>query len=273
MSTTPEDGDYYNLANLSDIAGTASDALGSGVKEVQVMIKAQGSAGANFATWNGGRAGDSNDWDGASGIYWNDVEGLLSWTTGFPPLAPMNNRKFTIWVKAEDYAGNVSTAPSEGNVLNNTNADGTPAVQFYFDNSNPTSTLVLPAHLSVRGRPLLAISGTAASQPANVTAVNPTPLTDVKFRLQSSVEGFYDFPSDSWGGADAFSNFGRIGLDSWSRGSIPSDIFKDGHRYTFNAKAFDAAGNEEVGFTTQTFIVDFSTPASAVTFPANGGFV
>ena len=195
LSTGPQDGAYYNEATLPAIAGTATDGSGlSGVKEVRIVLRSQG-----YGTWDGSRGGDDNDWDGSNAAYWILATGLTSWTTSFPPLNQpgANNRKYTLWVSAEDNATNVSTRPSAGNITGDTNPNGAAALQFYYDNSNPVSYVQTPLSGAYMGRPLLTISGRRFGRRGHTFAESAEQSDCADYRSDGS---FYSFSGNNWAG-------------------------------------------------------------------------
>ena len=64
---------------------------------------------------------------------------------------------------------------------------------------------------------------------------------------------------------------GSILSHTWSVTGLSPASFTDGYQYTVESQAKGNAGNLEVAYTTVTFIVDTSSPTSAITYPFNSG--
>src|SRR5207248_675589 len=93
------------------------------------------------AYWNGGTSGGAGDWDSTPpGRYahWQTATGAGTWNLTLPPLATVDSRRLSVWVRSFDFAGNVSTYPTTAQLDANLNADGTtPAYTFTYDATPP----------------------------------------------------------------------------------------------------------------------------------------
>ncbi|MBI4425143.1 MAG: hypothetical protein HY554_15540, partial [Elusimicrobia bacterium] len=267
-ATLPAVAAYLNAGNLGALQGTAADAQSgnSGMQTVAILLKQE----VDDRYWKGtninGGAIDDN-WDTTPDDNWVSILGpLTSWTTGFPTMSPMDSRRFRLWVRGADAAGNATEVPDAGELAADLEADGvTSARSFVYDESAPVSKSTGPlAYLRLLPTGL---AGTAAD---TRPLLEPSGLNEVKVRLRRSDSKFWNFV-DQWDAPQVWSNV-TSSLSSWSK-PVPASAFEDGYQYTGNASARDAALNDEVAYTTNTFIVDMTSPTSKVSNPAHQGFL
>ena len=71
-------------------------------------------------------------------------------------LSPVNNAKISVWVKAQDKAGNWMDSPTSVQLDGNLNANGTTANYFTFDESLPEAGVTVPgAYVQARSTDVL----------------------------------------------------------------------------------------------------------------------
>ncbi|TPW19225.1 MAG: hypothetical protein FD126_2902, partial [Elusimicrobia bacterium] len=136
--TAPSLSASLNAASLASLAGTGADATtgNSGLQNVEILLKVAGTSPDAF--WNGAVSGlFTTDWDQGGGHdFWQPVTPpLTGWTKAFPPMAPVDSRRFYVWVRGADKAANAIPTPSDGQLDANVNADGSAARSFLYDNS------------------------------------------------------------------------------------------------------------------------------------------
>jgi len=90
--------------------------------------------------------------------------------------------------------------------------------------------------------------------------------------MRSSTGEFWDMFSSTWTTSPSFSNTSLTGLNPWTFSNF-NGAFQDGYRFDVNSSGVDAATNIETAYSTYSFIVDRSTPMSAVLWPNTGAFV
>ncbi|UPT74459.1 MAG: hypothetical protein M0D55_01590 [Elusimicrobiota bacterium] len=266
---TPAYGAYLNAATLGQLSGTANDELtgASGLQAVQILLKMEN----DQAYWNGGTAGTLADYDSTPGTkytQWRTVTGTFNWTQAFPPM-PAPSKNFRVWVRVIDRAGNISATPSNGQLDANLNADGTPARMFNYDDSPPVTAVSYPAQF-VSFVPAT-ITGTAQD---TQLALNPSGIVDVRLRMTRTTGEYWNLFTSTWSATPlGFSNTSLTGINPWTFSNF-SGAFVDGYRYDVNPQGVDAGGNvESPSFSTYSFIVDLSTPSSAILWPNGGAFV
>ncbi|MBI4424386.1 MAG: hypothetical protein HY554_11690, partial [Elusimicrobia bacterium] len=273
--TLPVAGAYLSQPSLGQLAGTAFDeAQGSGLERVEVLLKIE----SLEATWDGGTVGTfDDDWDNTPSRFsqWRLASGLASWTTGFPSLAEMDSRKFRVWVRATDKAGNQSATPTSAEINDDAEPGGaaSSARLFTFDNTPPSSKVTSPApYISAPPNPAQ-IGGTSIDAFAGVR--EPSGVASMWLKYWKSNGEFWSLVNSAWTGTDSLGNTSwNASVSPWSFTNVnTADAFEDGFRYYVISSAIDAAGNVEVNHATYTFIVDRSTPISNVTFPRDGGYI
>ena len=95
--TFPAAGGFYNLAGWSDFAGTASDAGGAALQNVELSIKRD----SDDQYWNGTAFADGTE-------NWRTATGTASWSLSFPGANFAAEGAYTVRLRATDTAGNVA---------------------------------------------------------------------------------------------------------------------------------------------------------------------
>ncbi len=95
--TFPAAGGFYNLAGWSDFAGTASDAGGAALQNVELSIKRD----SDNQYWNGTAFADGTE-------NWRTATGTASWSLTFPGANFAAEGAYTVRLRATDTAGNVA---------------------------------------------------------------------------------------------------------------------------------------------------------------------
>ena len=95
--TFPAAGGFYNLAGWSDFAGTASDAGGAALQNVELSIKRD----SDNQYWNGTAFADGTE-------NWRTATGTASWSLSFPGANFAAEGAYTVRLRATDTAGNVA---------------------------------------------------------------------------------------------------------------------------------------------------------------------
>ncbi|MBI5883380.1 MAG: Ig-like domain repeat protein, partial [Elusimicrobia bacterium] len=274
--TAPGLGSFVRLSG--NLAGTANDELAgvSGLARVQVLLKLE----ANQRYWTGTYTGVyDTDWDGNVATkfgQWIDVTApLKNWTKLRPPMPGpvLDSRRYRLWVYAADEAGNAIEKPDSTELTNNKLADGaSDAWWFIFDSSAPFTRSTSPA-VYMRSD-ITSVAGTAWEAYKDF---EPSGLQQVKIRLARSGPNatWYSVAGLAWQADEPAFTTDRWnnGLPAWQFNNLDPTDFEDGYQYRVNTMGTDLAGNDEVQYTTYTFIVDRSTPASRMTFPTNNGYV
>ncbi|MBI4386515.1 MAG: hypothetical protein HY551_03970, partial [Elusimicrobia bacterium] len=276
VSTFPGSGQAYNAATLTPLAGTAADSAtgNSGVNVVQILLK-NGILG-NY--WSG----VGNGFDAPPPGYgnWVTVTGTGTWSRAWPTLN--DNALYYLWFRARDNAVNYSSGPLNAQLDANLSWDASSALSFTYDNSTPVSELKNP------------VSGTGINGTVAVSTISGTAYTDANKTLTGSA--VIQVLVNLWcSGCAAGSNPGWWNGGSWQTGAepdpplfaaavsapnwsisdtqFPASLWQDGFQYQVYSRAKDVANNIESPEGMGNFIIDFTTPAARVTFPADGGFV
>ncbi|MFH1784085.1 MAG: DUF2341 domain-containing protein [bacterium] len=148
-STVTAPADSVNLNALTEVTGTASDAI-AGVNKVEVSIQ---------------KVSDSTYWDGDSwevAQTWLTATGTMSWTYTWTPS--VDDENYTVQSRATDDVGNVET-PGSGNT-------------FYYSTTAPVSSITAPTsggyYSAETGYTLATITGTASILTGSITLVEIT---------------------------------------------------------------------------------------------------
>ncbi|MDP2864769.1 MAG: Ig-like domain repeat protein, partial [Elusimicrobiota bacterium] len=146
VATTPANLSYkYSVPALY---GVVTDT--GVVTAVQVLVKARGTS--YNSTWKGTYLNASGDWDDTTGKYANWSTATYNngaWSLALPSLTPVNNAKISVWARGADKAGNWQASPSNVQVDNNQNPDGSAAYYFTFDESRPLTGVTAPGTYAV----------------------------------------------------------------------------------------------------------------------------
>jgi len=266
----------YNLAGLSDMAGTAfdGDSGAAGLQNVRVLLKSNqiGGGGAGAGYWNGGDTNDLADWDTeATSKYdrWQNVTAPLSaWTKAFPTITFLDSTRFTLWVGATDYAGNYTDDPSQAQKDADLNADNSAAIVFTYDNTKPRSRVTYPPRYA-NDPSMLMISGTSTDDFWG-GARQPSLVTKVQYKLSRS-DGDWWQTLGGWGVEPSYANVDAGPTNPWTKGITLGNL-EDGYEYYATARSSDNAGNLEDSIPTYGFIVDLTTAVGRVNSPVDGGF-
>ncbi|MBI4376909.1 MAG: hypothetical protein HY549_10725, partial [Elusimicrobia bacterium] len=274
-STFPVNGNNLRTATLTPLAGTANDTTtgNSGGQSVQALLKLE----TLGVSWNGSNSGNFNvDWDTNSAtnyLEWQTVTGTGTWSRAFPTLSSdsaLDSRRYRLWVRATDNAGNTSFSPSQAQFNNNDNGGGVgSALAFIYDRSAPTSRVTYPpAYVAY---PALQVQGTAQDEYEGLR--EPSLVLTMNLRYRRSNGEYWNFGGSTWTTSAAFSptSWNSV-ISPWAFTGFNAASMEDGFQYTVNSQASDASGNSETGYSTYTFIVDKTTPVAQVTFPADSGF-
>ncbi|MBI2788067.1 MAG: hypothetical protein HYX59_05235 [Elusimicrobia bacterium] len=273
VATAPTASAYLNLAGLIALAGTANDQASgaSGLGGVQIILKSKqiGGGGTGAGYWNGGNTNTLGDWDTVVGTkygQWRTASGLSVWSLAYPNLAFLDSTRFVAWARAVDAAGNVSATPSNADLDNDVGG-----ITFTYDNTAPVSATNLPP-LFVNLPSLTTIGGTSSDDPY-FGVRQPSGVSMVRYKLGRS-DGFYWQILGGWAGVDpGFDDaLDGPGTNPWKK-IFGAGTFVDGYRYTVQSQARDFATNVEAVPPSYAFVVDLSTPASAVVWPNEGAFV
>ncbi|MBI4247900.1 MAG: hypothetical protein HY611_00225, partial [Elusimicrobia bacterium] len=271
--TFPANNGNYNLAALSNMSGGTTDAT-SQTSGVEILLKMQGTEGY----WNGGTAGSIADWDTGAGKEnnWRVATDTNPWTKSFPPLGNFSERQFTLWVRTTDYALNFSTTPNNTRLANNELFDGTPARQFKFDNTAPISVTTNPAQGAYIATSMTSIAGT--SDETAIGGDAPSGVNNLKLKIKRSDGEYWRFDASTWTANATDPGFSDIGIQllgtapaEWLH-TFPAAAWENGYQYSINPQGFDVATNVENSYSTQTFIVDLTTPTSLASVPVNSTF-
>jgi len=268
----------YNAAGLAAMAGAANDETtgASGLQSVQILLQSQQVGGGleNAGYWNGLMGDSIASWDTGAGKYaqWRTVTqnpDWKSWLKSFPGLTWLDSTRFTLWVRAQDNAGNWSATPTDGQLDAYDNADGSEALQFTYDNSQPSSRVTFPP-VYTSSPSLTAISGT--SRDAHEGSFSPSLVNQVTYKLKRS-DGQYLQALGQWGAGEPLLDYVTGGsINPWYK-TVVVGRFEDGYTYDVNSQGRDNAQNYESPYTTYTFTVDLTTPIAVVSTPAAGSFI
>ncbi|HBE87556.1 MAG TPA: hypothetical protein DDW67_00235, partial [Elusimicrobia bacterium] len=268
-STAPADAGHYN--SVPSLYGIAYDT--GAVAGVHVMLKARGSFNA---TWRGTYDNAISDWDDTAAKYtrWSTATyNNGAWTIPLPSLQPVNNLRFSVWVRAIDAAGNWQATPSNAQIDANLKADNSPAHVFTFDNTIPVTGVTAPSAYALAVATGL-ITGTSFD-----AGTEPSGVSEVRLRFHRSDGAWWSFLNDNWISATQSDTSGVDGSNPWTKPIVPASQ-EDGYRYDIYHAAKDQAGNNSTGFnsgasffSTYTFITDYTAPSSSITFPADNSFI
>ncbi|MCK5356872.1 MAG: hypothetical protein KAJ48_00620, partial [Elusimicrobiales bacterium] len=234
-----------------------------------IMVKARGSFNAY---WKGTYLNTFSDWDtgAAKFTHWSTATySNGEWSIDLPSLAPVNNSKISVWVRAIDKAGNwMATPDGTLHLDNNLNADSSAAHYFTFDNSIPLTDVTVPDTYALANSTGL-LKGTAIE-----IGNEPSEVSEIKIRLRKSDGDYWNFFTDIWEAVDDYYDVSTFADPQWTR-IIKAGSQEDGYQYSINHYAKDYSLNNFDGasFSTFTFIVDMTTPTSKVTFPVHNSFL
>ncbi len=241
--------------NISSYVGTAIETgpgTQSGLSTVQIAIRR-----SNGDYWNGSAFASNS----GNPIWVTPNVFVSSWTylsLSSGSLTP--NVSYIIYSIPIDNAGNGTTAGvTDAMVQANGNA-------FMFDNITPTSLTTLPANNTYLSGFVTSLSGTA-SDPSGSGAAT------VNIEVINNLGQYYNWLT----GFDATPGFRQpftpVAGGAWSANGLNAGHFLEGYQYQVVTQAVDYAGNFETPYTTTTFVVDRSSPTSAITYPGAGGYV
>jgi hypothetical protein len=227
-------GNYSTTGWTGTITGTASDAT-SGVTTVQYAVQL---GTGNY--WNGTTFGSATP-------FFINASGTTSWSASFAAANFTVDGSYTVYAKSTDAATNVSTTVS---------------TTFKVDKTNPTVALTFPANSANYNAAgwTGSLTGTATDATSGVTAVQVS--------VQQGSGNYWDPGTSSFSSATALF-FTATGTTSWSA-SFPLANFSADGSYTVSAKSTDAAGNTS-SVSSNTFKIDTTAPAVAITAPTNNG--
>ncbi|MEK7721773.1 MAG: hypothetical protein AAB359_05235, partial [Elusimicrobiota bacterium] len=265
VATTPANLSYKN--SVPALYGVVTDT--GVITTVHVLVKARGTS--YNSTWKGTYLNSSADWDDSAGKYANWSTATYNngaWSLPLPFLTPVNNAKISVWARGADKAGNWQASPSVAQIDANQNPAGSDAYYFTYDENLPLSGVTVPETYAVANATGL-IKGTAYD-PA--IGGEPSGVSELRIRLRRSDNAYWTFNS-AWNATSA-DNFSVTGTLNWTKPLLTS-AQEDGYQYDIYTHARDNAMNNAslAYFSTFTFVVDFTTPTSKITFPANNAFI
>ncbi|MFH1283258.1 MAG: hypothetical protein ABII27_06295, partial [bacterium] len=240
----PDEG--YKKVGFTTISGTASDGTGSsGIQEIRVNIKR-----SDNQYWNG------SAWQGADPNYPfiailsvdDPVTKTYTWYYTGAELsgAWSNNYQYTIYSKSLDYASNEET-PAQ--------------INFIFDNSQPDSAVVLPAHNGFKNS-LETISGTS-NDPNTYRSTVESVFISIYNRTTTKYWNGSDFTTATTQYMNAC-----VSTNPWTFTFNDND-WTNNVTYDICVKAVDVVGNVETTLSTNTFTFDTDEPLSLTILPAD----
>jgi len=258
--SVPVDDGYYASGTPSQLQGSAFDpgypSLGTDVNNVKVRIK---------------RYSDGFEYNPTLSPYWRDpgVDGTQwldavydsdndSWSYDIPSSSwPWENgKKYAVWSRAEDNAGNYKVSPS--------------SAVFVYDTTQPGASVVFPGDGSfLNYSPTLVLFSSDTS---------PGIIQEAVVRIYREDNKYWDSAADQWKDASLgevwntatkISDWqeGGIYKSSWSWSGSGSFTWGDGIEYKVAVKCKDNAGNWSVVSTSHTFKTDYSSGTSRVALP------
>ena len=250
--TAPVNNQHY--AALTTITGTADDGLGnnvSGPARAEVEIQDLSNGQYYNATTPGWQAGQV--WNTATGASPWQITGLGAiWTT---------TRQYQVRVRAVDNVGNIQGSPTVS--------------QFVYDTALPTGLIVHPKTQAgldgyYRGFQLATLTGTAGD-------AAPGEVSSLAFKLRrefpAATFNWWNRGTEAWQAGEIAYSTVTCGLNCWNattgvwKSTYPAAAWNDGATYYFSLQVQDKAGNWRVTGTTNTFVVDETTPTVTWTLP------
>ena len=244
-----------NSGSLSTLAGTASDDF-AGVDTVEISMHDQTQAPTQ-GWWNGvSFTGGAQQWIAAST---NPAGTSWTYTDSDLPGALVSGKSYLVVARATDKAGNpqnVFTVNVSSRIT-------------LFDDDKPTAGVQTPA-ASTAVFSLATIAGTADDP---LGAPGASDVGAIALKIIDSVNNVLGDGDDLyWNGvsftAHSSNTVAGSGTTAWSYGAVPG--WASNRRYAVAVAAADNAGNVQIPSSTNTFIIDFSTPNSYVTLPVEG---
>ncbi|MBI2069550.1 MAG: hypothetical protein HYT79_03030, partial [Elusimicrobia bacterium] len=270
--TLPRPSTYYY--SLPEITGTFSETL-SNMTTVQILLQKEGPT----ACWDGSVFVDpcnaSFHWRGAT-LY------SSSWSIAAPVSLLTPGVNYWVQARGQDGAGNKNfpdAVPTQGD-----------SVKFTWDTLKPVSVTTTPANSSAFARTFASVYGTASD-------TGGAGAKGVTLRVRRSDGDYYSRANEVCGDNlwdSASSNFPigttLTGGANWSVANLASCKFEEGYRYEAISRSRDNSRNAtiaegddtaysqyEIVYTTNTFVIDFTTPTHAITQPVTAwpalGFV
>ncbi|MFN0117549.1 MAG: hypothetical protein ACKVQC_04550, partial [Elusimicrobiota bacterium] len=238
---------------LALVTGTMSDSPNPAPQTVEIALRHP-----NATFWDGATfIGDDLNpvWLSAASVFGS------SWTFTNLPSSWDDRTIYKLFVRAIDLANNSVANPDFANT----------GRQFRIDYSSPVSKVSSLSTVTTNyvNGPISSVSGTA-SDLAGGAGINT-----VNIRVLRSDGNYLNAAENGFNGASSNFPLTTTNGTSWSKtfSDPPSAIFEDGYAYTIQSRATDLSSptNTEQTFTSAYFVVDQSSPTSAVV-SAQGGY-
>ncbi|MDI6756872.1 MAG: hypothetical protein QME32_02495, partial [Endomicrobiia bacterium] len=257
QATLPSDRSI--VRELSTISGTSADTAGGTVSQVRVAV----------------RRNTDGKWFDGSDFTQSDIAPLFTdWVAGFTgtrwQYTTLTDGKLTSGVSYY-----VTSESRDNAIATNIEQWAARGSTFTFDNSNATTTVILPAH-NLFYNALSQIQGTARDA--------TSPIDKVETAVQRLTDGRWWNPAaggswDDTGANPVWLDVSTASLADWTlySSSMPSStVMTQGARYNVTARSSDRPGNVEalfsVGVNSVTFTWDVGKPTSTITAPVNNEY-